>query len=197
MTVLDIDLDAFVQPAVANRREGDPRPDDGDHTVSSVGEVSEYLHKWHVTPKTPLLRCELHDGVLAPVAALIGNGVLSPPLRWVHVDAHDDLYGHYSRKTTSANFMYEVIRRKWPSEIVWAYPPNHDQGPPGYVFDWRTREICFEDYRAPFRAVPLAELTLPDAPAFAFLCRSPSFSPPKADALFDYIVSCFAVAEVS
>lgn len=196
MTVLDIDLDAFVQPAVVNQREGDPRPDDDKHTVSSADEVSQYFHKWLVTPKTPLLCCEHHDGVIDLVAALIGNGVLIPPLRWVHIDAHDDLYGHYSRKTTSANFMYEVIRRKWPSEIVWAYPPDHDQGPPGYVFDWRSREICFEGYRVPFLAFPLAELTLPEAPSFAFLCRSPSFSPPKADALFDYITSCFSHVEI-
>lgn len=188
MTILDIDLDAFVQPPVIAVRANDPRPADDDYTVLSNDQVTGLLHdRWKVTKDTPLVLLHDHQEILVAVEKLAAQGLLTPPFIWVHVDAHDDLYGHYSRPISCENFMYEVVRRRWAARILWLYPPENAGGPPDYIYDHNRFEIVFEGFRVPFRVEPLAGVALPQAPDYAFLCRSPQFTPPKADALYDYI----------
>lgn len=194
MTILDLDLDAFVQPPVISRRKGDPRPQDDAHTLYAAAEVTGLLcERWQVRPETPLVLLEDHDEILEAVSKLIGQGRLQPPFHWVHVDAHDDFYGHYSRPTTCANFMYEVIRRGWPSTITWSYPPDYAGGPPDYIYDQNRLQIVFDRFRIPIWLEPMAKLKLKAPPDFAFLCRSSEFSPAKADALYDHIAAQFTV----
>lgn len=194
MTILDIDLDAFVQPPVIAQKKGAPRPPDADHTLYTNEEVTRLLRqKWNVRPETPLALLEDHDEILAPIETLIDQGLLRPPFIWVHIDAHDDFYGHYSRPVTCANFMYEVIRRGWASRILWLYPPDNAGGPPDYIYDGNALELFFQQFRVPFRVGPMAGPKLRLKPAHAFLCRSPEFSPANADALYDHIAAHFTV----
>lgn len=196
MTILDIDLDAFVEPPVENQVRGAPRPQDDEHKIAEPEVIDFLLKRWLVTKATPLVLLESHEEILDPIQKLIAQDTLQLPFTWYHVDAHDDFYGNGQPPITCANFMFEVVRRNWAQRIFWFHPPQYAMGPSDFVYDQNALDIVIDHHRVPIRLHQWHERKLEEPPAFAFLCRSPEFSPAKADALFDHIASRFTVTTV-
>ena len=184
--IFDIDLDVFVTPPAFERGKNDPRLSPDEHAVPSISEIQNILERWRISAETPLRLLENHEEILNAVSELIESGVITLPICWVHIDAHDDFWGHHSRAPDFHNFMYEVVRRKWAGVIAWIYPDGCYQFP-AYILDQAKQEIAFSGFRVPVRFETLDEFRPFKGPDIAFLTRSPAFTPPTADLIYDYI----------
>jgi len=107
MTILDIDLDVFVSPAVHCRNDTDPRPSDTDFTVDHESSVSTFLvQQCLVKRDVPGVAFEHHVEVLDKISEAIQKQQLVPPFYWVHVDAHDDFWAiTRNRRTLAITFI--------------------------------------------------------------------------------------------
>jgi len=192
MTILDIDLDAFVSPVVHFRNDCDERPSNNGHRVASEKIVGDFLKRQCcLNPTICGVAVEHHVGVLDKVAALIERGQLSPPFTWVHVDAHDDLWGHYSRPPNSGNFLYHCIRRSWLKKLIMVFPVGEFDFP-AYVLCESPLSVAFDRYSVPLEFSDIATYEAKASPDFVLLARSPAFTPPEADSLYGFIRSQFA-----
>lgn len=188
MRILDIDLDVFVSPRIICRKEGSRRPPDSEHEIPSDDEVHRLItENWRIDSNTPINCLEWHVEIIKRVEHFISTGDLTPPFKWFHIDAHDDFYGFHSRPVSSENFMFELIRRGWCEEVCWIHPDGGFDFPSA-ILDQNTNDIYFDGYRVPVIFMPLSKFRLGVAADFAFLTRSPEFSPSKADRLYELIV---------
>lgn len=191
MTILDLDLDAFVLPVVHWKVDNDPRPSDNDHEVASQEWVHEFLHaRCRLDGSQKGAAREHHLEALAVIAHQIEIGALTPPFSWVHIDAHDDFWGHFSKPPNSGNFLYHCIKRKWISDLTMVFPPNVFDFP-NYILRENPLRVEFEGNSVPLEFSDTNTYQLNHAPHFVFLARSPAFTPPKADALFNSIQALF------
>ncbi len=189
MRILDIDLDVFVSPKIINREENGIRPCDDGYEIPSEEEVTSLVtEKWQINSNTPIHLLERHVEIIECVESLIRSGELTPPFKWFHIDAHDDFFGHHGRPVNSENFMFEIIRRGWCDVICWIYPDGEFEFQ-REILSFDFKEIRFDGYRARVLFEELSKFRLGVPPDFAFLTRSPEFSPAKADRLYDLIAA--------
>lgn len=195
MTLLDIDLDAFVSPAVCGREVGAPRPLDSDHEIPTLDEVRAIaLEKWKIRQNTPITLLEQHHTIIAKVEARLSIGDLIIPLRWFHVDAHDDFSGHSDGRLNPGNFMFEVVRRGWCSQLTWIVRDGcFIDGPPINLVRDSLNRVAFGNYSVPWGEEMMDRFNLSEPPDWVFLCRSPEFTPPKADSIYQLIAGLGAV----
>jgi hypothetical protein len=91
LRVLDIDLDAFVDPA-AHNVVPDRRLESGEHTVwSSARAVAWLTERCHLSGPLPGWAVEHHDEVFDLWRGGLAAGTLAAPFHVTHVDAHGDL----------------------------------------------------------------------------------------------------------
>jgi len=186
MTILDIDLDVFVSPAVHCRNDTDPRPSDTDFTVDHESSVSTFLvQQCLVKRDVPGVAFEHHVEVLDKISEAIQKQQLVPPFYWVHVDAHDDFWGHYSKPPNSGNYLYHCIKRNWIEKLVMVFPIGEFSFP-DYVLSPDSK-IEFEQHSVPVTFSDVESYQAIRPPDFVVLARSPAFTPPKADTLFNSI----------
>lgn len=183
--IFDIDLDVFVTPPAFGRRKDDPRLSLEECQVPSLSEIQSTMDRWKITRETPLRLLEHHDEILDAVSALIESGDIQLPICWIHIDAHDDFWGHYSKPPDFHNFMYEVVRRKWAEVIAWIYPQGFYQFP-DYILDSAKQEITFANHHVPVRFETIDKFEPARGPDLAFLTRSPAFTPSSADEIYEY-----------
>ncbi len=184
--ILDIDLDTFVTPVARFKKEDDPRLPDEEYSIPNIEIIEKLCDKWKISNSTPIYPFEHHDQVISVVENLIYQKLLRPPLNWIRIDAHDDFWGHYSDLINFGNYMYEVVRKGWCEKIVWVYPDN-ELDFPDCIYDYEKEEVNFDKYRVPINFVTFNEFRATEEPAFVFLCRSPSYTPKKADEIFEFI----------
>ena len=188
--IVDIDLDYFVEPIVTGKGCGPGRPSSKEYTVRDGAGVRELLERrcrLSSDSTVPGIVCEHHDEVYHHLDRLIEGGRLVPPFVFFHVDAHDDL-GEYhgTSKVTPANFLMHCIRRDWIDRLVLLLPESERKGPIPYVkFD--PPRIEFDSHRCRLNLIAEEQTDLRVAPHFLFLTRSPDFTPPTADPVYDLI----------
>lgn len=191
MLFLDLDLDTFVTPVAYNRREEDPRLSSEDYSVWEASDAERFLKEQCLLDGISLGKSsEHHVAVLDVVSQRIDEGILVPPFDWVHVDAHDDFWGHFSKPPNSGNFLYECIRREWIRELTMVFPPGVFDFSE-YILSQDYNHIQFEGYSVPVRFTDTDQLQLEKRPDYVFLARSPAFTPSDADKLYDYIRCLF------
>ena len=79
MTILDLDLDAFVSPVVHWKNENDPRPSDDDFEVACHAWVNDFLRlRCHLDGSQKGAASEHHVQVLDVIARQIEIGALQP-----------------------------------------------------------------------------------------------------------------------
>ncbi|MGU3587370.1 hypothetical protein ACLBYD_30025 [Rhodococcus sp. C26F] len=89
--ILDIDLDFFVTPVV-HYPQSDERPLAEDYSVWPVETAIEFLrNKFGLTGRLPGILTENHGDLFFRWREAIADGVLVPPFRVTHLDAHADL----------------------------------------------------------------------------------------------------------
>lgn len=191
MLFLDIDLDTFVIPVANNRRERDPRLSSDEYSVWRTAEVERFLREQCLLDGTsPGHSSEHHIEVLDVVSGRIARGILRPPFDWIHVDAHDDFWGHYSMTPNSGNFLYECVRRGWIRELTMVFPPDVFDFP-AYILSADQTHIQFDGHSIPIRFNDTNRLKLTSRPDYVFLARSPAFTPSDADDLYNHIRRLF------
>jgi hypothetical protein len=188
MLVLDFDLDFIVRPIRQAPPDKTPRYDIPEITIWPEHKFCTFLEeRLHLSKseKVPGRACEHHKEVFYQTRALIAAGVLVPPLELVHIDAHDDIVGcSDAGPMSSADFLLHMIAKEWLAKIDFVLPEGED-----FFRFCLMREnplrIEFGSHQCPIHYSEPASYQLPRKPDFVFLTRSPDFTPPAADPLFD------------
>ena len=131
-----------------------------------------------------------HVDILDVVSGLIAAGTLAPPFNWIHVDAHDDFWGHFSGPIYSGNFLYECIRRGWIQELTMVFPSDVWNFP-DYILSADLKHIQFGAHSVPIQFRNAVDFKLNKKPDFVFLARSPAYTPAEADELYLHIQDRF------
>lgn len=197
MLILDFDLDFVVHPIRRGAAEQNRRYEEPGVKVWSRKVFKSFLeNRMHLSlnQRIPGKACEHHKEVFFLTEQLIRDGSLRPPLHWVHVDAHDDIFGcSDSTPVNSANFLLHLIGRDWLSHIEFVLPDGEDQ-PPACLIKWNPLRIQFDEHQTTISYQDETTYRLERRPDFVFLTRSPDFTPKAADPLFDlsrfYITEC-------
>lgn len=191
MLLLDLDLDTFVSPVAHNRRDNDPRLSSDDYMVWETADAERFLRGQCLLDSTVTGKSsEHHVMVLDVVSSCISANILVPPFDWVHIDAHDDFWGHFSKPSNSGNFLYECIRRGWIRELTMVFPPNIFDFP-DYILSDDMKRVEFEGHSVPVHFSDTNRLQLTNRPDYVFFARSPAFTPIDADDLYNHIRRIF------
>lgn len=186
--ILDIDLDVFICPVARSRRDDSPRLDDSKYFLDSRQLCLAILTR-SLRIQEARFGCvlETHVEAIPAIENAIKSGKLSPPFHWIHVDAHDDLYGHPDSPPNSGNFLYTCFRKGWIGEFTYVYRDGHLEIPHttddfkhidlfGKLFPLKLCEICAYECKTPAD--------------FVMWIHSKAFTPETADGLF------YEVAEI-
>lgn len=191
MTILDLDLDAFVRPVADLRHDNHPRLPNDEYEVETLENVKFFLREQCRLDGSQLGAArEHHVEVLDIITDRINLTTLTPPFVWIHIDAHDDLQGLHTDASTSANYLYHCIRRQWLEKLVMVFPPKVFSFPKYVLHDDPVR-IEFDNFTVPLAFSDTNKFVLHDPPDFVFLAHSPAFTPQKADELHEYICTLF------
>ncbi|WP_320043787.1 hypothetical protein [uncultured Desulfobacter sp.] len=192
--ILDIDFDAFVNPVARNLEENGERLSDDQYNVDDRESIYSFLEEnlfmksWvNVAPLTN------HIEVLGKINAFIENGLLSPPFDWVHVDAHDDLYGHWDMPSNSGNFLYQLFLNEIIAKFTFVYRENAWDFP-DYILNENedhTYRLEINGLVTPVEFGHVYEYVLPKQPDFIMLTQSPSFTPESIDEIYYEVVNRF------
>lgn len=93
-TILDLDLDFFVEPAAYFVGDSSPRRNEDEYKTVSIPEAERFLSKQcHLSKKSKLPGREVrhHVEAFATWREWIDRGILKVPFDIVHVDAHSDM----------------------------------------------------------------------------------------------------------
>ena len=112
--------------------------------------------------------------------------MLTPPFHWIHVDAHDDFWGHYSKPSHSGNFLYECIRRGWIASLTMVFSLSEFDFP-AYVLRHDPLRVEFETFSVPLSFSDTKSYSQNAPPDFVFLARSPAYTPQSADVIYDHV----------
>jgi hypothetical protein len=191
MLFLDLDLDTFVRPVAYNRRDEDPRLSTEDYSVWDTADTERFLRERCLLDGTsPGYSSDHHVAILDVISGCIAKGILVPPFDWIHVDAHDDFWGHFSKPPNSGNFLYECIRRAWIRELTMVFPPDVFDFP-AYILSADQSHIQFEGHSVPVHFSDTKSLQLTSRPDYVFFARSPAFTPIDADNLYNHVRGLF------
>jgi len=190
MTILDIDLDLFVTPIARDKRDEDPRLEDQKYSVENEPDVLSFMKDFDLTPSYPIHGSshKNHIDVCDETVKLVKSRDLIPPFNWIHADAHDDLYGHYSQSPDSSNFMYSLIKNNWINKLTLIYHPDSDPLPQ-YIVSPDRSTISFDGYGCQFGISYRNESKKYMKPDYIFVAQSPAFTPKKADKIFELLKS--------
>lgn len=188
MVILDLDLDAFVSPVATNRSVGAGRLADSLYEVEGWDEVRRFLtENCRVASPSPSAAVEHHDEVIAVLEREIQQSSLTPPFRWIHVDPHDDVGNACQDEIlNSGNFLCECVRRNWIAELMLVQPTVQF---PRMLAERRGGAHFWKGTQIPLVFKTKLELRLNAPPDYVLLARSPDFTPPGADELYDRIRS--------
>jgi hypothetical protein len=188
MLVLDFDLDFIVRPIRRSAPDKKTRYDIPEITIWPEHDFRIFLEgrpHFSKCEKIPGRACEHHKEVFFHTRSLIADGVLVPPIELVHIDAHDDVVGcSDAGPVGSADFLLHMIGQDWLGQIDFVLPEGEDVFRKCLMHDNPLR-IEFGAHRCPVHYFEPAAYQLPRKPDFVFLTRSPDFTPPAADPLFD------------
>jgi hypothetical protein len=195
MLILDLDLDFMVRPIRQASPDKDVRYERPDVEIWPEARFRTFLEdRLHLSQANIICgrACEHHKEVFFHIRALIGNGVLVPPLHLVHIDAHDDIVGcSDAGQITSADFLLHLIGQDWLNHLDLVLPEGEAQERVCLI-KWDPLRIEFGNHRCPIGIPDLETYCLPRKPDFVFLTRSPDFTPERADPLFDLAKSYIA-----
>lgn len=199
-TILDIDIDLFLNEVAYNKRDNLNRLDGEEYKSDSIASVEEFLENRCLLSKAKPSRglaVTFHEDVFRAVEDLVANEKLLPPFHWIHADAHDDLNGPPDKlpPVNSGNFMLHLLSRGLLSQLTFVQHPS-DTSLMHCSSDGRRIEHCGNS--VPFvvhlkqidpsnwrHKAFYSELQLTVPPDFVFITQSPSFTPESADVLFD------------
>lgn len=152
-TVVSIDVDYFVKPKVVDARSCDGRPNDIDHVVRSIDYVDEFLkQRCLLSPDKRVVGRAAIDHISAFFALhdWIRQGLLKPPFKLVHIDAHADLgYGDSGyteiledillrppedrasdlKELSLGNWLAYAIAARWIAEVIFLREPDPGRDP--------------------------------------------------------------------
>jgi len=188
MLILDFDLDFIVRPIRRGTADHEARYNAGNVTFWNEQVFRLFLEeRLHLSQSQKIqgIVCEHHKEVFFHTQSLIKSGRLVPPLYWVHVDAHDDISGCSDNgEVSSADFLLHLIGQNWLHHIDFVLPDGEDK-PPECLIRRNPLRIEFEKHCCPITFLDEREFSLKAKPDFVFLTRSPDFTPPAADFLFN------------
>jgi hypothetical protein len=188
MLILDLDLDFMVRPIRQAPPDKEVRYEGPDVTVWLEARFQKFLEdRLHLSQANKIYgrACKHHKEVFFHIQALIGNGVLVPPLHLVHIDAHDDIVGCSDNgPITSADFLLHLIGQDWLNHLDLVLPKGEAQERVCLI-KWDPLRIEFGNHCCPIGIPDLETYCLPGKPDFVFLTRSPDFTPEMADPLFE------------
>lgn len=237
--MLDIDLDAFVQP-VEHWADANSRLDPVDYTPWPVTDALSWLRdRCHLSGPLPGWSVEHHVEVFDRWRDAIDVGVLRHPFHVTHVDAHADLglgasgyvhllsdvvhrpleaRAHPNRGETalnSATYLSYAIGCRWVTDIDYVFCPGGgsdilaylmedfdphgdtirlpvltDKEVDGLIYGPKPVPTEFEP-RVPLRSTRMADFAAPAGYDVICLCRSPDYTPPTADPLYEAIRDAF------
>jgi hypothetical protein len=243
--VLDIDLDAFVEPPA--HWTDHQRLDPDEHYVWPVEQAFAWLtDRCQLDAARPGWAVEHHVEIFDRWHDAIETGQLAAPFHFTHLDAHADLglgasgYAHLltdlvhrpvEQRTTpkrgddglhSGNFLAYAIGCRWITDVDYVFGPGGGSDLMPYLMDgyydvehgpgrkdlvrlphlWpddidhllyrhgRPSPTCFEP-AVGFRSTRTEHFRAADGYDIVCLTRSPDYTPPTADALYDAIRNVF------
>jgi hypothetical protein len=197
MLILDFDLDFIVRPIRRAAPDRGGRYEGPSVTVWLEDDMRTFLQDrlcLSKLNKTHGQACEHHKEVFFCTRSLIESGVLVPPFHWIHVDAHDDVVGcSDGDEVSSADFLLHLIGQNWLSQLDFVLPKG-EEAFRQCLMRWDPLRIEFDGHRCEIDFLDPNTFALNKAPNFVFLSRSPDFTPPAADPLFElaktYINQC-------
>lgn len=199
MTILDLDVDLFLDKIARHRSDNDPRLSSSEFAVDAPEVVRGFIEercKLSVDAPVPGAVFDHHVEVFWHTKKMVECGLWTPPFTWIHADAHDDLGPsfHPGREPNSGNFMLYLLNEGWIREFILVSHPG-DQSVAHFKFDPARIEV--NGRWAPCRQYLKTIDTAKDAqnyspfqmvkpPEFFFVVRSPAFTPPTSDAIVNY-----------
>lgn len=199
MVILDLDIDLFLNKIANHRSDQDPRLDPSEFVVDSEDLVGGLLRgQCQLSNEAPVPGAlfDHHVEVFWHTKRMVESGLWTPPFTWIHADAHDDLNGPFdpARDPNSGNFMLYLLNEGWIREFILVRHP--DDRSVSYHKSHPTR-IEINGRSAPYRqylkvisgeedALIYKPFQMNRPPDFLFVVRSPAFTPPSSDAVFDY-----------
>lgn len=193
--ILDMDLDFFVSPTY---READsdnaPRLPDAEYKVDDLQKVEGFLTGILGLSESAPIPCRTvkrHHEVLSAWEELIAQRKLRPPFSVVHVDADDDLYGHFDAKAVrSDNYLLHTAKRGWLAHLCYVHCRD-SYPPPNYLFKNSnyyslkvgSQEVGFNSFEKDLLRSGTFDLPF----SFLFFAKSSAFTPIKADTLIPVI----------
>ncbi len=153
-TVLDIDLDFFLDRILYNSDEPKGRPDNRHYKVDTIESAFAFLHEQcGLPPKAtfPGHCCIHHKEVFFKWKMMICDGILKVPFKVIHIDAHADMgFGNASctyiaehflakppeqRKlplsggpwaVNNCNFLAYALASRWISHLTYVTHPQYE-----------------------------------------------------------------------
>lgn len=189
--ILDIDFDVFVDPVARNLEENGPRLQAAEHKIDNPNSILEYISnslRYNNWTRGSILTH--HVEALATIENEIQNNHLLPPFQWIHIDAHDDLSGHWNSPTTSGNFLYRMFLNNWIGEFTFVYREHYFDFPKYILnFNEETYEHTLDINRiiVPIFFGHLYQYILPQDPDYVLLTLSPAFTPETIDPIFQEV----------
>ena len=192
--IFDIDLDFFVTPTFrGGNSDQDPRLPDADFNPDTPEQVLHFmthglgLDPEHQTPGTVVTH---HQEVYYIWEDLVKRGKLTPKFSVVHIDAHDDMFGHVKNpKITSGNYLIHAARQDWLAHIAFVQPCGLNEIP--YVAD-DYKHLIVDGHKLEFSIANKKDMNWSEGeinlkPDYLFLTQSPGYTPESADSLMPVI----------
>ena len=193
--ILDIDFDVFVNPVARNLDENGPRLQEDQYNIDNTESIIDYIHSNLRYDNWNRGSVQVHHvETLATIENEILTNNLFPPFDWVHIDAHDDLHGHWDFPPNSGNFLYRAFLNEWIENFTFVCRENEIQFP-DYILNLNNETLKYNldinGIVVPITFGDLYEYALSGDPDYVLLTLSPAFTPSSIDEIFHLVSQKF------